>query len=261
LRTDLHLPAGFALNGELAGSDHLTRYGEEFASDSQKDTGFSLSLKKLVKSLILEMFYLNIGDEFTSEVNPFLESGRNGFGFSGRYFHRKGLSVGGEYGRYYRDSETSNEARLNANLSLSKLPSVFASYYQQRVAYAKYDIKGISLGSSYRFWNLGLSVSGSYSDTDLWTDLTDRRSISALGSVEYKITANTELRLGFTRSASCQSEDASRLQEQASIGFRQRVGKHHLFSIDLKSASLTDEENAENDYAEKIMAFRYGYSL
>jgi len=261
LRTDLHLPAGFTFNGELAGSDHLTRYGEEFASDSSKDTGFSLSLKKLVKSLILEMFYLNIGDEFTSEVNPFLESGRNGFGFSGRYFHKKGLSIGGEYGRYYRDSETSNEARLNANLSLSKLPSLFASYYQQRVAYAKYDIKGISLGSSYRIWRLGFSVSGSYSDTDLWTDLTERRSISALGSLEYKITENTELRLGFSRSASHQSEDTSRMQEQASIGFRQRVGKHHLFSIDLKSASLTDEKSAENDYFEKIMALRYGYSL
>ena len=207
------------------------------------------------------MFYLNIGDKFISEVNPFMESGKNGFGFSGRYFHRRGFSVRGEYGRYYRDSETSNEARLNATLSLLKLPSIFASYYQQRVAYAKYDIKGISLGSSYKFWRMRFSTSVSYSDTNLWTDTAERQSASISGSVEYEVTASTELRLDFYGSASHQSEDTQRIQKQASFGIQQNLYKHHMLNIDLKLIGLTDEKRMESDYFEKVIIFRYGYSF
>ena len=261
LRTALRLPAGFTFNGELAGSDHLARYGEEFASESEKGKGVSVAMSKSVKSLMLEVFYLNIDEEFISEVNPFLESGKNGFGFSGRYSHRKGLSVRGEYGRYYRDSETNNEGRLSLNLSQAKLPSIFASYYQQRVAYAKYEIKGISLGISYEFWRLGLSASGSYSDTDLWTNPMDRQSIFTSGSLKYEITASTELRLDFSHSTSYQSGDTSRVQRQTSFGVRQRIGKDHLFNIDLRLVRLTDKENAENDYWEKALVSRYGYSF
>jgi hypothetical protein len=270
LRTELDLPAQFTFHSEWARSDHLTRYREEregeasaepLASELHKDEGISIGLGKRVRSLALELFYLNIGDEFLSEVNPFVESGRNGFGFSGKYSHRIGFSARGEYGRYHRESEVNTEMRANVNLSLSKLPSIFGVYYQQRVPYAKYDVRGTSMGSSHRFWKLNFSVSGSRSVTNLWTDGTERRSISASANVGYEITDSTDLRIDYSQFGSYKSEDISRVQRQTSAGVRHRVRENHLLSADLKAVRLTDKENAENDYFERILLLKYGYSF
>jgi predicted porin len=261
LRTELDMPADFTLHGEWARSEHLTRYDENFVSESCKDEGVSIGLEKRIKTVALESFYLNVGDDFLSEVNPFVESGREGFGLSGRYSHRKGLSVRGEYGRYRKESEVNTEARANVNLSLSKLPSISAVYYQHRVPYAKYDTRGVSLGSSYRFRKLDFSANGSYSITNLWTDNTERDSISASASAGYEVTKNTDLRLRYSQFRSRRSGNAFRKQWQSSAEVRRRVGKNHLFNATLKAANLTDEGNVESNYFEKVLLFKYGYSF
>jgi len=263
LRTDLELPAEFNLHGEWAKSDHLAKYGEEFASESLMGEGISLSLGKRIRTLALELFYLNISDEFMSEVNPFLESGRNGFGVSGKYSHLRGLwKVGGEYGRYHQGKEINSEIRANINLSLSKLPSIFVACYQQRVPYAKYDVQGVSLGSSYRIWKLDLSISGSGSIISLWADNTERLSMSMSTSMGYQITSDTGLRAEYFQFASAyKSKDISSSQRQVGIGIQHCVRKNNLLGADLKAVEFTDKENAENDYLEKVMLLKYGYSF
>jgi hypothetical protein len=277
LGTELDLPAEFAFHSEWARSSHLTRYSEEsegeapaepLASESHKDEGISVGLGKRIGPLALELFYLNIGDEFLSEVNPFIESGRNGFGFSGKYSHRTGFSARGEYGRYRVGAthaspvQVNTEMRANLSLSLSKLPSIFAVYYQQRVPYAKYDVRGISLGSSHRFWRLDFSVSGSRSATNFWvSDAAERHSISASANVGYEVTDGTDLRMEYSQFGSYKSGDISRIQRQSSAGVRHRIGKRHLLSMDLKTIKFADKESAENDYFENVLLFKYGYSF
>ena len=274
LKTELYLPAEFSFYGEWVRSDHLTRYGEEFASELYKDKGISVGLGKRIRSLALELFYLDIGDEFFSEVNPFVENGRNGFGFSGRYSHSVGISMRGEYGRYRRESnlgspsarekketEYDTELRTNVNLSFSKLPSIFAVYYQQRVPYAKYDVRGVSMGVSYRFWRLSFFANGSRSATNLWTDGIKRRSISASATMEYQVVEDTNLRMDYSEFGSYRSGNMLRRQRRISVGARRRIRRNHLLSVDLKAVKFTDKEDTENDYSEKVLIFKYGYSF
>ena len=261
LRTELDLPAEFALYGEWVSSSHLTRYCEDFASEFYRDVGISMGVSKHIKSIALELFYLNVGDEFFSEVNPFVESGRNGFGFSLRYSHRIGLSALGEYGRYERESNINTEARVNVSLSVSKLPSVFVAYYQQRVPYGKYDIRGASLGVSYKLWRMRFSANGSYSTTNLWTDNLDRDSVSSSVGVEYEITNATNFGIDYSRFGSYRSSDISRRQRKMSTEIRRRIGRSHSLIMDLSEIKFVDKNNCENDYLERLFLLKYSYSF
>ena len=194
-------------------------------------------------------------------LRPFVEDGRDGFGVSARYSHNVGVSARGEYGRYHKESEVNTEFRTNMNLSLSKLPSFFAAYYQQRVPYAKYDIRGASLGSSYQFWKLAFSATGSYSNTVFWMDDVKRRSISGSTSVRYEVAANTDLRTEFFQFGSYESGDKSRVKRHVAAGIQRRVAEDHLFGMYLKAVELSDRKDTENDYFETVPQLKYGYSF
>lgn len=257
--TQINLPAQFALRAEWARSDHQTDYGE-FGSESNLGQAVSASVSKQIGTLSLETFYIGVDDNFISEVSPFLEIGRKGLGFSVRYPHRL-LSLQGEYTRYYRKDSVDTEMRANANLSLPKFPSFFLGYYQQRVPYAKYDVRGASLGSLYKFWKLDFSASGSWSNSNIWIDNTERSSFFSSVRVGYKLTSSTNTGAEYIHFRSYKSGNMSSLQRQASVEIQRYIKKSHLIGLALKSIRFTDKEKAENSYSENVMIFKYQYSF
>jgi hypothetical protein len=258
--TQVSMPAQIKFHAEWARSNHHTNYGEDFGSESHIDQAVSAGISKQIGMLSLETFYINVGNNFLSEVNPFLETGRNGAGVSIKYPHKL-LSLHGEYLRYYRKGDVDTEIKANANLSLSKFPLLFLSYYQQRVPYAKYDTKSVSFGSSYKFWKLDFSVNDSWSNINLWTDNTDRISIFSSAKIGYKLTSNTDLDTEYIHFRSYKSGNMLSIQTQVSFEIQRYIRKNHLIGLSLKSIQFTDKEKAESSYTEKVFVFNYQYSF
>jgi hypothetical protein len=257
--TQFKLPAQISLHAEWARSRHITDYGEEFGSDSHLDQALSAGMSKQIGKLSFETSYVNIGNEFLSEANPFLESGRKGMEFLFKYPY-KYLSLQAEYDRYYRKGNIDTEIKANINLSLSNF-LLFTNYYQQRVPYAKYNLRGASLGSSYKFWNLNLSSNSSWSISNFWINNIDRNSIFSSVRIEYDMTSDMELVAEYTHFMNYKSKNVSSIQRQASLEAQKYITKKHLLSIAFKVIKLKEKENTKNGYFEKVLLIKYQYFI
>ncbi|HGJ65180.1 TPA: porin [bacterium] len=259
--TKVNLPAQFIFQSEWSRSDNKTDYGEEFGIDTNIDQAFSAGISKKIKAFSFEAFYIDVGDNFISEVNPFIEIGRKGIGISGQYSYHRGLFTRLEYTRYYHDSDFDNQMRANTSIFLSGFPSLNLGYYQQRLPYAKYDVRGANIGSSYKISKFDISVNSSWSNSRFWVDETDRNILSLSGRINYNITKNTSISGNYYQYWGYKSDIISSLQRQFSFEIQQNIARKHSLGIGFKAVIYKDKNNITSNYNEKILFTKYQYSF